>query len=110
MGFLLFEKVLESGVSAEIILGRSPLFLYPLAPLQLYPVSRGYKGTVKGMSDMVYSRSNPNVEKPFLKLVNLLKHTVVKCLETSVLKPDSQHITSESVKKRAKVADKHGQP
>ena len=110
MGFLLFEKVLESGVSAEIILGRSPLFLYPLAPLQLYPVSRGYKGTVKRMSNTPFHEPNFRTEIPFFRRRFTAKLVTEKSPETPSLRTIIQHNTSESVKKRAKVAESMANP
>ena len=82
MGFLWFQKVLKMSVSAEIILGRSPLFLYSLAPLQLYPVPREYKGTAKGVSDRSFYEPNLSTENSFLSSESTVKSTVKKSQET----------------------------
>jgi len=101
---------LKNGGDDEVILARSPLLLSPYAPLQLYPVTRGYKGTAIGVSNRPFFEPYFGIGIPFLETTIVLQNSVVKRQKSFTSESSYQDFTSESVKKRAKVAESMPNP
>ena len=71
---------------------------------------RGYKGTVKGESNLHFQKPNYRIESPFFSGLILAKLPSEKNSETPSFPTIIQHNTSETVKKRAKVAESMANP